>query len=176
MSHVNRGTFSMRKACPILVQCVTFISTKKYFHACLWAVCLEAWPVHVPVLASQECQDFSPHLRPRLVVLNVAGTPWQVASSFMPIIPQWFHCGEKQKGPSLLPQGTDTKEVMPLSSDAYPIPKTSGNLECPSCVLTCNRFWSWVRDGAINQPLGSWAAAPDSRRLQRNARVTRWGL
>ena len=88
MSRVNRGTFSMRKACPILVQCVTFISTKKYSCACLQAVCLETRCSHVPVLASQECQDFSPHLRPRLVVLNVAGTPWQVASSFMPITPQ----------------------------------------------------------------------------------------
>lgn len=27
-THVNRGTFSMKKACPILAQCVTFMSTK----------------------------------------------------------------------------------------------------------------------------------------------------
>lgn len=117
----------MSNSCPVC----DFISTKKYFHACLRAVCLETYCSHVPVLASQECQGFSPHLRPRLVVLNVAGTPWQVTSSFMPITPQWFHCGEGQEGPSLLPRGTDTKEVMPLSSDTCPIPEISGHLECP---------------------------------------------
>lgn len=100
---VNRAMLSMKKACPVLAQCVAFISTKKYFLACLQAVCSETWDALVPVLASAECQDSSPHLRPRLMILNVTGTPWQVTSSFMPITPWWFHYEEAQVPPSLLP-------------------------------------------------------------------------
>lgn len=132
----------MSNSCPVC----DFISTKKYFHACLRAVCLETWCSHVPVLASQECQDFSPHLRPRLVVLNVAGTPWQVTSSFMPITPQWFHCGEGQEGPSLLPRGTDKKRGHAIVLRCLPY---SWDLRAPgmSCALICSRFRSWARVG-----------------------------
>lgn len=101
-----------------------------------------------PVL-SQECQVFRPIWQlffpsdPRLVILNVTSTSWQMSTFFIPVTPQWFPWEEARA--SLSPPGLPGHSWV-IVLRCPPVPCSAGYSRVP---------YLWTRAPAFRWPMAT---------------------